>query len=271
MSVNKVQLANGETIIDISDSTVTPETLAEGVTAHDASGQKITGKMVPGGGASVQSDWNQTDDTAADFIKNRTHGEFWTVVLEEQELPFSPDDGGCLGITSEPLKAGTAVSIVLDGETYNCEVVPSDSFNLIGNLGLLGKGPDTGEPFICLCVESILIVMTGDEANHIVKVTAKITKALPGKYASVAKFYITEETPYIYTDAECTTKAFMEDIPDHSSFSVGLAAGDGIIAYWSNSLGCTSSFYGKLSGFKMISICDMTNEIVTYYTAEYTP
>lgn len=52
MSVNKVQLANGETIIDISDSTVTPETLAEGVTAHDASGQKITGKMVPGGGSS---------------------------------------------------------------------------------------------------------------------------------------------------------------------------------------------------------------------------
>ena len=71
MSVNKVQLANGETIIDISDSTVTPETLAEGVTAHDASGQKITGKMVPGGGSSVQSDWNQTDSSAADFIKNK--------------------------------------------------------------------------------------------------------------------------------------------------------------------------------------------------------
>ena len=75
MSVNKVQLANGETIIDISDSTVTPETLAEGVTAHDANGQKITGKMVPGGGSSVQSDWNQTDETAPDFIKNKPFGE----------------------------------------------------------------------------------------------------------------------------------------------------------------------------------------------------
>ena len=76
MSVNKVQLANGETIIDISDSTVTPETLAEGVTAHDASGQKITGKMVPGGGSkNVQTDWNQTDETAPDFLKNKPFGE----------------------------------------------------------------------------------------------------------------------------------------------------------------------------------------------------
>lgn len=75
MSVNKVQLANGETIIDISDSTVTPETLAEGVTAHDASGRKITGKMIPGGGASVQTDWNQTDETAPDFLKNKPFGE----------------------------------------------------------------------------------------------------------------------------------------------------------------------------------------------------
>ena len=76
MSVNKVQLANGETIIDISDSTVTPETLAEGVTAHDASGQKITGKMVPGGGSkTVQTDWNQTDETAPDFLKNKPFGD----------------------------------------------------------------------------------------------------------------------------------------------------------------------------------------------------
>ena len=76
MSVNKVQLANGETIIDISGSTVTPETLAEGVTAHDASGHKITGKMVPGGGASVQTDWEQMNAAAPDFLKNKPFGDF---------------------------------------------------------------------------------------------------------------------------------------------------------------------------------------------------
>lgn len=41
--VNKVVKSDGTTIIDISDSTVTAADLAEGVTAYDASGAKITG------------------------------------------------------------------------------------------------------------------------------------------------------------------------------------------------------------------------------------
>ena len=45
MAVNEV-IYNGKTLIDLKSDTVTPETLAEGVTAHDASGNKITGIMV---------------------------------------------------------------------------------------------------------------------------------------------------------------------------------------------------------------------------------
>ena len=45
MGVNNVNLANGETIIDLRGDTVTPETLAEGVTAHNSSGDRITGTM----------------------------------------------------------------------------------------------------------------------------------------------------------------------------------------------------------------------------------
>ncbi len=44
MGVNKVNYYD-RTLIDISDSTVTPETLAEGATAYDKSGEKITGTM----------------------------------------------------------------------------------------------------------------------------------------------------------------------------------------------------------------------------------
>lgn len=43
MGVNKV-VFGAVPIMDISDSTVTPETLAKGVTAYDKSGEKITGK-----------------------------------------------------------------------------------------------------------------------------------------------------------------------------------------------------------------------------------
>ena len=44
MAVSKVELG-GETLIDISGDTVTPETLAEGATAHNSAGEEITGTM----------------------------------------------------------------------------------------------------------------------------------------------------------------------------------------------------------------------------------
>lgn len=49
MAVNKViyNTAQGEEVLmDLTSDTVTPETLAEGVTAHDASGELIVGTKV---------------------------------------------------------------------------------------------------------------------------------------------------------------------------------------------------------------------------------
>lgn len=42
MAINKVEYS-GNTLIDLTSDSVTPETLLSGVTAHDASGKKITG------------------------------------------------------------------------------------------------------------------------------------------------------------------------------------------------------------------------------------
>lgn len=52
MAVSKVELANGEVLLDLTEDTVTPETLAKGVTAHNAKGEPITGTMESGGGGS---------------------------------------------------------------------------------------------------------------------------------------------------------------------------------------------------------------------------
>lgn len=46
MAVSKV-VYNGRALIDLTSDTVTPETLAEGVTAHDSSGAVITGTLKP--------------------------------------------------------------------------------------------------------------------------------------------------------------------------------------------------------------------------------
>lgn len=44
MAVNKV-IYGGETLIDLTGDTLTPETLQKGITGHDASGNPITGTM----------------------------------------------------------------------------------------------------------------------------------------------------------------------------------------------------------------------------------
>lgn len=43
MGINRVELATGETLIDLSEDTVTSDLLAEGATAHDANGDPIPG------------------------------------------------------------------------------------------------------------------------------------------------------------------------------------------------------------------------------------
>ena len=46
MANNKVQLSDGTVLLDLTGDTVTPEKLAEGVTAHDAAGNRIVGTAV---------------------------------------------------------------------------------------------------------------------------------------------------------------------------------------------------------------------------------
>lgn len=46
MAVNKVEI-NGEVKLDLTQDTVTPETLMAGTTAHDAAGEPISGAVAP--------------------------------------------------------------------------------------------------------------------------------------------------------------------------------------------------------------------------------
>lgn len=52
--VNKVQLADGTSLIDISDSTVTADKILQGYTAYGADGAKLTGTATGGGGSVTQ-------------------------------------------------------------------------------------------------------------------------------------------------------------------------------------------------------------------------
>ena len=56
MAVNKVEI-NGQTVIDLTQDTVTPESLGKGITAHDKSGTKITGTLEPSSSGGAKETW----------------------------------------------------------------------------------------------------------------------------------------------------------------------------------------------------------------------
>lgn len=50
MANNKIQLADGTVLLDLTGDTVSPSTLMVGVTAHNAAGEAIVGEATGGGG-----------------------------------------------------------------------------------------------------------------------------------------------------------------------------------------------------------------------------
>lgn len=68
MSVNKVEI-NGQTVIDLTQDTVTPESLGKGITAHDKSGAQITGTLEASSSGGAKETWvlNESIDDAVAF------------------------------------------------------------------------------------------------------------------------------------------------------------------------------------------------------------
>ena len=150
----------------------------------------ITGSS---GGGSIQPDWNQNNDTAADYIKNRpfyTGDPVETVLVEESTVSFA-DEGGVYGaeVTSTFLgTVGNTYKVYWDGVVY--ESVCKDyraGLAAIGNLSIVGAGSDTGEPFIIVPNgSSIYIYTTNASASHTISISGSIAEVtqIPDKYIS---------------------------------------------------------------------------------------
>lgn len=105
------------------------------------------------GGEQVQSDWNQNDSTAADYVKNRpfyTGDSVETVLVEESTVSFTIATAniyrGAISTTIE-LVAGETYKVSWDGVVYECVCETVSGLPVIGNMSIIGLGADTGEPF----------------------------------------------------------------------------------------------------------------------------
>ena len=169
MAVSKVNYGS-DTLMDLTEDTVTPSNLMKGATAHDSAGNSITGVLeateittilsadstddqVPSSKcvydairtSSVQSDYEQNDISQPDYIKNRTH--YKEVIHQEKVdlLPATEIDFSSLGgmySQSEPLniQVGDTVKVLWDNQEYECVAQSVAAFDTMGNTGLPADG-----------------------------------------------------------------------------------------------------------------------------------
>ena len=119
----------------------------------------------------IQSDWNQNDETAADYLKNRPFytETVETVIIEERTESFS-DSGMGWHSTSFQLTfsatIGKTYKVYWDGAAYECTCVEFNGAPVIGNLSIPGQGSDTGEPFVITVIDGTSIyIYTADTAS----------------------------------------------------------------------------------------------------------
>lgn len=106
MAVNKVDI-NGATVLDLTGDSVTPETLLQGATAHDASGAAITGTMARG--------------TELKIIVTVTSGATVTATKGSKVVSGTSVNGTCILVVPE--EGEWTVSATLGGETSTSNIV----------------------------------------------------------------------------------------------------------------------------------------------------
>ena len=128
-SVELPQTGGGKAeFFDVSDTTATAGDVASGKAFYSSSGVRTVGTQVP-----VQSDWNETDNTASDYVKNKPIylDDFYTyTVINNQTFTTEAyEDGvggqGCELSTNNYMNGlyiGGTASITINGTTYNKEV-----------------------------------------------------------------------------------------------------------------------------------------------------
>lgn len=138
-----------------------------------------------------QSDWNQNDSTASDYVKNRTH---WaenipTVFVDNQTLSFTAQSETMYMHSSAiayEFSIGNMFRVIWDGVDYNCLCFEYQGVPVIGNINIVGAQDDNAtEPFLMYVNNgSLLIATSSTSENHTVSISgdAVVYHIIDNKY-----------------------------------------------------------------------------------------
>lgn len=140
-------------------------------------------------GAQVQPDWNQDDDMADDYIKNRPfYDRKAPARLLNGMFKFTSDNN--LYIAKPTFEydfiIGETYTVKFNGMTYRCNAIKiNDYWYALGNLSLINMGENTNEPFVIEKQSSGYSIKTNiSKSNISVEVTGNVMIAtkIPERY-----------------------------------------------------------------------------------------
>lgn len=153
---------------------------------------------------SAKPDWEQNDETAPDYVKNRP---FYTSddLVETEIMPtttvsfIAAGAGGIMGAycpKNFDEVEGRTYKITWDGTDYVCTCKLSDQGPVIGNLGIFGLGDDTGEPFIFDNPQSCLIYSTDPATEHVIAISEYVPQivTIDPKFLPSSKEFVVDAT-----------------------------------------------------------------------------
>ena len=130
-------------------------------------------------------DWNQNDETAPDYVKNRpfyTGDPVETVLVEESTVSFPENSGLYIAEFPSTFEAtvGETYKVYWDGAAYECTCVLIENLPAIGNPSIMGPGSDTGEPFLMGVKNGRrIIIMTADtSASHTISISGLVSEVV---------------------------------------------------------------------------------------------
>lgn len=126
----------------------------------------------------AKADWNQNDENAIDYVKNRTHydnSQFIEVVPEQSvtkqyayNTPWGLLHYDTASVANMTLKTSVKYKVVLNGVEYFTECKDGDSNPYFGNHAVLNQnGVNTGEPFIVTVGEVNALAWYGEYGETI--------------------------------------------------------------------------------------------------------
>lgn len=193
-----------------------------------------------GSQSGVQPDWNQNDETAPDYVKNRpfyTGDSVETVLVEESTVTFAENSGLYEAGFPSTFEAtvGETYKVSWDGTVYECTCVLIEGLPTIGNPSIMGAGSDTGEPFLMVVAngEGIQIITADTSASHTISISGMVAPAVKIDPKYIDDMYYTERFENSIEGIEIV------DIPTYGTFDHNLPLEIGQV--WSVS-------YKKLNG-----------------------